>query len=448
MPSAARDVPVHLLEGDAEERREQEEARRPRARDRTRHCDRCRAHRRLRKRSASSSMRAARDSFSRHSGESGVPSRRPSRQRACRSSSASRMPTTSSGPATMPAFVSRMSFAAAPSGRNEREDRPLGREILEHLPREDAAPAPARIGNQQEQRVGFPLHRERRAARHVVDELHPVAELEALEELTVRGAEVADEPHGDILELRVGERLEERLRVALAEERPCVGRAAGDRSARTSRPAKSSKSQPFAIVTTRPFGSSARVSSVIASAAVTIASAWRATSCATPARAFSFTKAAGTFVRAVRVQHDRVAQVGDPGRARRLLHRRPDQVHRAGRRGREHDVDALAPGDRDRLGNRRRVPRHVLVGQEQPAADRRGTPQREVDPAPAVQLVRDPTPTRTDVASPVHPGLRRKRQLCVGVDPLRVVGCEHVRLDAERRQMARELQRPLHAAAA
>ena len=69
-------------------------------------------------------------------------------------------------------------------------------------------------------------------------------------------------------------------------------------------------------------------------------------------------------------------------------------------------------------------------------------------PAPAVLLVRDPTPARADVARPMHPGLRRQRQLCVGVDPLRVVGCEHVRLDAERRQMARELQRPLHAAAA
>jgi hypothetical protein len=40
-----------------------------------------------------------------------------------------------------------------------------------------------------------------------------------------------------------------------------------------SRPAKSSKSEPFSIVTTRPLGASERASSAIASAAATIASA-------------------------------------------------------------------------------------------------------------------------------------------------------------------------------
>ena len=53
-----------------------------------------------------------------------------------------------------------------------------------------------------------------------------------------------------------------------------------------------------------------------------------------------------------------------------------------------------------------------------------------------------------DVADAVHPGLARRLQLVVAVDPLRVVGREHVRLDPERRQVGGELERPLDAAAA
>ncbi len=59
-----------------------------------------------------------------------------------------------------------------------------------------------------------------------------------------------------------------------------------------SSPAKSSKSQPFAIVTTGPRGEMPRVSTEIDSAAVTIASACAATRCATAARDFRFTSAA------------------------------------------------------------------------------------------------------------------------------------------------------------
>ena len=72
-------------------------------------------------------------------------------------------------------------------------------------------------------------------------------------------------------------------------EPACVRR---NRSPRTySSPAKSSKSQPFAIVTTRPRGFSPRVSAAIDSAAATIASACRATRCAIPARAFCLARA-------------------------------------------------------------------------------------------------------------------------------------------------------------
>ena len=61
------------------------------------------------------------------------------------------------------------------------------------------------------------------------------------------------------------ERRQERPRVALAEERAGVRDPEAARRGVYSSPAKSSKSEPFAIVTTRPRGASARVSSAIAS---------------------------------------------------------------------------------------------------------------------------------------------------------------------------------------
>jgi hypothetical protein len=43
----------------------------------------------------------------------------------------------------------------------------------------------------------------------------------------------------------------------------------------------------------------------------------------------------------------------------------------------------------------------------------------------------------------MHPGLRRHAEIGIAVHPLRIVGGEDVRLDAERRQVLRELQRAL-----
>jgi hypothetical protein len=71
-----------------------------------------------------------------------------------------------------------------------------------------------------------------------------------------------------------------------------------------------------------------------------------------------------------------------------------------------------------------------------------------VDAFERVQLLRgDPAP-RSVVADSVHPGLCRRRRLVVAVHPLRIVGGEHVRLDAEARQVRRELQRALHTTSA
>ena len=67
----------------------------------------------------------------------------------------------------------------------------------------------------------------------------------------------------------------------------------------------------------------------------------------------------------VLVRDERIAEVGDPAGARRALNRRADEVDRARRRGRDHDVDALALRDPDRRRDRGEVPRHARVGNEQ-----------------------------------------------------------------------------------
>src|SRR5690348_17833665 len=54
---------------------------------------------------------------------------------------------------------------------------------------------------------------------HVVDQRDAVGKPEPGHELAVAGTEVADEAHVHVLERRVGERPEKRLRVAPAEER-------------------------------------------------------------------------------------------------------------------------------------------------------------------------------------------------------------------------------------
>ena len=151
---------------------------------------------------------------------------------------------------------------------------------------------------------------------------------------------------------------------------------------------------------------------------------------------------------AVRVGDERVAEVGDPAGAGRALHRGADEVDGGRRRGREHDVDPLAPRDPDRRRDRGHVPGHVLVRHER-AAERQPALRRDAREALlAVQLLGGLPPLRPEVARAVHPGLRRQRQVGVGVHPLRVVGREHVRLDPEPGEVRGELQRALDARAA
>ena len=150
----------------------------------------------------------------------------------------------------------------------------------------------------------------------------------------------------------------------------------------------------------------------------------------------------------MRMRGERVAQVGDPGRAGRPLHRRAEEVERRRRRGREHDVDPLAPDEPDRDRRRERAPGDVLVRHEQPAPEQRGLRAEPRDSLLGDELLgrdgrraarrsaRDGSTPASAARAPRPPGRRRE------------VRREHVRLDPERREVRRELQRPLDAAAA
>ena len=175
-------------------------------------------------------------------------------------------------------------------GRDDGEDRPLRREVLEDLPGQDALAAAAGLRDQQQQRLGVALQLERAAARDVAEQLDAVAEAELLHELAIGSRERRRRSARRRLR---GPTSASARRNGFGSRLPWKWPACVIRSRSLgwcSRPAKSSKSQPFSIVTTLPFGSSARISSAIASDAATIASACDATSRPTPPTDFSFSR--------------------------------------------------------------------------------------------------------------------------------------------------------------
>ena len=132
---------------------------------------------------------------------------------------------------------------------------------------------------------------------------------------------------------------------------------------------------------------------------------------------------------------------------RRPLHRGAEEVERRRRRGGEDDVDALAPYQPDRERRRERAPGRVLVGHQQLAPQQRRLRAEPRDALLVEQLLRRTAGARPDVAHAMDPGLRRQLELIVG-DRAGHVRCEHVGLDPERREVRRELERPLNAASA
>ena len=153
-------------------------------------------------------------------------------------------------------------------------------------------------------------------------------------------------------------------------------------------------------------------------------------------------------VATVLVRDDRIAKIGDPAGTRRALDGRADEVDRRGWRRRDHRVDALAAHDPDRRRDRRQVPRHARVGEEEPTGRDPRLEDGALEAVGGAELLGRLAGLRADVARAVDPRLRRHAELGIAVDPLGIVGGEDVRLDAERRQVLRELERALHASAA
>ena len=144
---------------------------------------------------------------------------------------------------------------------------------------------------------------------------------------------------------------------------------------------------------------------------------------------------------------DRVAKIGDPARAGDPFDRCTDQVHGVRRRRRDDDVDALRPRDANRGRDGCQVPGDVLIRHQDTPRERAGLPGEPVEAAAAVQLVGELPGARAEIARAVDPGLGRWHGIGIRVDPLRIVRCQHVRLDPVGGEMRRELERPLHAAA-
>ena len=148
------------------------------------------------------------------------------------------------------------------------------------------------------------------------------------------------------------------------------------------------------------------------------------------------------------VRDGRVTEVGHPAGTGRPLHRGADEVDRVRRRRRDHGVDLVLAHDPDRRGIAVRFHDTFSSGTSARRPSRRAWVDKPGEALLAVQLLGRLAPARAEVARPVHPRLGRHAQRLVAVDPLRIVGSQHVRLDPERRQVLRELQRTLNASAA
>ena len=157
-----------------------------------------------------------------------------------------------------------------------------------------------------------------------------------------------------------------------------------------SSPAKSSKSQPFEIVTTLPVGEKPRASSAIASETHVIASAERATSRATPPSTFSFARTA--------MLSERRCGCATSESRRSATHFAPVAFFTAAPtkwigvrgRGRDDDVDLVPARDPDRGRDRGQVPAHVLVRDEQAPRGKPRQDERALEPLLAVQLLGRP----------------------------------------------------------
>ena len=160
---------------------------------------------------------------------------------------------------------------------------------------------------------------------------------------------------------------------------------------------------------------------------------------------------AAPLVAAVRIGEPGVAEVGHVRHAAAASDGGADQVHRVRRRGREHDVDPPL-AHRARAGPHGvREPCDLGVGQQHAAAEqRRAHAERAQRRAPQPGGRPASAHARGRGSARGAPSWRRDvgGEARIEGAPFRVVGREHVDVDAELGQVAAELEHALHAAAA
>src|SRR5581483_6155906 len=271
------EAPVHLLERDAEDARKEQKARE------APHCVTCSSTR------SKSSDRARRDTLRRQSSASGASSSSPARQRARSSPSAPTIPSTSSGATTKPAPAPRIKSAAAPSGGTTAR---IGRSAARYsntLPLSTPLPRPPASGIRSSRASESRCNssERRRGAYGISSSRSPSPRPSAHSRSAARKSPrnrttTSSKPErSSAVRNGRGSRLPK-------NEPVCVSRKRSDGC--RSRPAKSSKSEPFAIVVTVPRGFRSRTSSAIASETHVIASAERAIRRATACSPCSFAR--------------------------------------------------------------------------------------------------------------------------------------------------------------
>ena len=332
-------------------------------------------------------------------------------------------------------------------GRHDRQDRAAGGDVLVDLPGEHAFPAAAGVGHEEEQRLRVALEPQRLRARRVRDELEAVAELERLGPLAVGRAEVADEA-GDRVEVRLLERLEERPGIALAEEAPRVG----DPEPRARHVLEPCEVVEVAAVRDHADGALRIEPAHLVRDRLRHARD-RVGASRDELRDLLGRGLAGTrgrrVVATVLVGDERVAQVGDPASARRASAR--PRRRSAPTAGGEVVITASIPSRRAMriaAGIAVRFQVTLASGSSRRRAVTCAWSERAFEPLGRAELLRRFPRAWADVAHTMDPRLGRDAQVGVAVHPLRVVGREHVGLDAERREVLRELERPLHASSA
>ena len=263
-------------------------------------------------------------------------------------------------------------------GRHDREDRPLGREVLEHLAGEHALAAAAGLRDQQQQRLGVALQLERAAVRRVRDQLEPVAEPDAPRPTRGRRRGSRRRSGRRRRRARTAQRGQERPRVALAEER--AGVRDPEALARACTRARRSRRSRSRSRSSRPAraASRARISSAIASETRDDRVGLRARPASRRACSpCSFARTSSRSASRCGCATSESRRSATQRRAGRALDRGADRCTDGGG---EVVITTSIPSlahDPDRGRDRGQVPADVLVGHEQPAAERAAPASRE-----------------------------------------------------------------------